>query len=114
MEVCDRAFVIDRGRFVHEAPREHLDAIQIRALLSVEPGPIKLNPNLKGLNNHVPDPDPKLISRPAEEQPSLHNRWHPDIPMLAWVKPGDEFRVECVDWTGDKFLTTITPPMCAM
>jgi len=35
MEVCDRAFVIDRGRFVHEAPREHLDANQIRALLSV-------------------------------------------------------------------------------
>src|SRR5690606_40720790 len=30
----------------------------------------------------------------------LHNRWHPDIPMVAWVKPGDEFRVECVDWTG--------------
>jgi len=30
----------------------------------------------------------------------LHNRWHPDIPMVAMVKPGDEFRVECIDWTG--------------
>lgn len=37
---------------------------------------------------------------PPEEQPYLHNRWHPDIPMIAWVKPGDEFRIECVDWTG--------------
>ena len=37
---------------------------------------------------------------PPEKQPQLHNRWHPDIPMVAWVKPGDEFRVECVDWTG--------------
>jgi formamidase len=35
-----------------------------------------------------------------EKQPSIHNRWHPDIPMVAYVKPGDEFRVECIDWTG--------------
>ena len=34
------------------------------------------------------------------DQEVLHNRWHPDIPMVATVKPGDEFRVECVDWTG--------------
>jgi formamidase len=37
---------------------------------------------------------------PAPEQDVIHNRWHPDIPMVAWVKPGDEFRIECVDWTG--------------
>jgi len=30
----------------------------------------------------------------------IHNRWHPDIPMVATVKPGDDFIVECVDWTG--------------
>lgn len=35
-----------------------------------------------------------------EQHDVLHNRWHPDIPMVAMVKPGDEFRVECVDWTG--------------
>lgn len=35
-----------------------------------------------------------------ESQDVLHNRWHPDIPMVAYVKPGAEFRVECVDWTG--------------
>jgi formamidase len=28
-----------------------------------------------------------------------HNRWHPDIPIAAEVKPGDEFRVECREWT---------------
>jgi formamidase len=30
----------------------------------------------------------------------VHNRWHPDIPMVATVKPGDDFIVECYDWTG--------------
>ncbi|HEY0009095.1 MAG TPA: acetamidase/formamidase family protein, partial [Tepidisphaeraceae bacterium] len=35
-----------------------------------------------------------------EKQDVLHNRWHPDIPIVEWVKPGDEFRIECVDWTG--------------
>jgi formamidase len=30
----------------------------------------------------------------------IHNRWHPDVPIVAWVKPGAEFRVECIDWTG--------------
>lgn len=28
-----------------------------------------------------------------------HNRWHPDIPVAAMVKPGAEFRMECRDWT---------------
>lgn len=38
----------------------------------------------------------------APEQAALkpHNRWHPDIPMVEMFKPGDEFRVECFDWTG--------------
>jgi formamidase len=40
------------------------------------------------------------IKTPATEQDVIHNRWHPDIPMVAWVNPGDEFRVECIDWTG--------------
>jgi len=40
------------------------------------------------------------IGTPPEKQDVLHNRWHPDIPMVATVKPGDQFRVECVDWTG--------------
>jgi len=41
-----------------------------------------------------------LNKTPEEQGDVLHNRWHPDIPMVAMVKPGDEFRVECIDWTG--------------
>ncbi|MFN2348796.1 MAG: formamidase [Thioalkalivibrio sp.] len=41
------------------------------------------------------------FSKPPEEQEiKPHNRWHPDIPMAVRVKPGDEFRLECCDWTG--------------
>ncbi|MBX3743365.1 MAG: acetamidase/formamidase family protein [Akkermansiaceae bacterium] len=40
------------------------------------------------------------LDAPPESLDYLHNRWHPDIPMVAYVKPGDEFRVECIDWTG--------------
>ncbi len=40
------------------------------------------------------------LSATPESQDCLHNRWHPDIPMVATVKPGAEFRVECIDWTG--------------
>jgi urea transport system ATP-binding protein len=35
MDVCDRAVVIERGRFVHEAPRASLDAEKVKTLLSV-------------------------------------------------------------------------------
>ena len=28
-----------------------------------------------------------------------HNRWHPDNPSAASVRPGSEFRVECREWT---------------
>jgi formamidase len=31
-----------------------------------------------------------------------HNRWHPDIPPAATVRPGAEFRVECRDWTDNQ------------
>ena len=40
------------------------------------------------------------VGAPATSQDVIHNRWHPDIPMVAWVKPGSEFRIECIDWTG--------------
>ena len=30
----------------------------------------------------------------------IHNRWHPDIPMAVWVKPGEDFILETYDWTG--------------
>jgi formamidase len=34
------------------------------------------------------------------ENDMVHNRWHPDIPIVAWVKPGEEFILETYDWTG--------------
>lgn len=40
------------------------------------------------------------IAAPPTEQDVIHNRWHPDIPIVSWVKPGDQFRIECIDWTG--------------
>lgn len=33
-------------------------------------------------------------------QKSLHNRWHPDIPAVCTVKPGEAFKIECHEWTG--------------
>ena len=40
------------------------------------------------------------LSESPYKNPAIHNRWHPDIPMIAWVKPGDDFIVETYDWTG--------------
>lgn len=40
------------------------------------------------------------LKHSAYDNDMIHNRWHPDIPMVATVKPGDDFIIECVDWTG--------------
>lgn len=40
------------------------------------------------------------LSQPATQNENLHNRWHPDIPIAVWVNPGDDFKIETVDWTG--------------
>lgn len=49
-------------------------------------------------------------TRPPEDQPTpLHNRWHPDIPPVASVNPGDVFRVECLDWTGGQIKNDDSP-----
>ena len=38
-------------------------------------------------------------SKNFEDQKLLgHNRWHPEIPLVATVKPGDSFRVDCREW----------------
>lgn len=46
------------------------------------------------------------LNEAPEKQDVLHNRWHPDIPMVATVEPGEEFRVQCVDWTGGQVANT--------
>ncbi|MDD3444041.1 MAG: acetamidase/formamidase family protein [Zavarzinia sp.] len=40
------------------------------------------------------------LSQSAYTNEMVHNRWHPDIPIVAWVNPGDDFVVETYDWTG--------------
>ena len=40
-----------------------------------------------------------LATSPYEND-QIHNRWHPDLPMVSTVKPGDDFIIECYDWTG--------------
>jgi formamidase len=35
-----------------------------------------------------------------------HNRWHPDIPIAEEVSPGEEFRVECREWTDSQIVNT--------
>ena len=38
-------------------------------------------------------------SKKFEDQEKIgHNRWHPEIPPVATVKPGHEFRVDCREW----------------
>ena len=40
------------------------------------------------------------LTKPMRDQEVPgHNRWHPDIPPVASVKPGEVFRIECKDWT---------------
>ena len=40
------------------------------------------------------------LTKPMSQQELPgHNRWHPDIPAVVSVKPGDVFRIECKDWT---------------
>lgn len=40
------------------------------------------------------------LTKPMNEQELPgHNRWHPDIPAVVSVNPGDVFRIECKDWT---------------
>ena len=38
-------------------------------------------------------------SKKFEDQAKVgHNRWHPEVPPVATVKPGDSFRVHCREW----------------
>lgn len=47
---------------------------------------------------------PKIVfpldsSKKFEDQKLVgHNRWHPEIPPVATVKPGESFRVDCREW----------------
>lgn len=47
-----------------------------------------------------------LRKRPKDQDILPHNRWHPDIPAVASVKPGEDFIIECMDWTGGQIVNT--------
>lgn len=38
-----------------------------------------------------------------------HNRWHPDIPSVISVNPGEVFRIECKDWTDGQIKNNDSP-----
>ena len=38
-----------------------------------------------------------------------HNRWHPDIPAVVSVNPGEVFRIECKDWTDGQIKNDDSP-----
>lgn len=40
-----------------------------------------------------------LTKSMPEQEIVGHNRWHPDIPAVVSVNPGEVFRIECKDWT---------------
>src|SRR5260221_12950563 len=40
------------------------------------------------------------LTKSAYDNDMIHNRWHPDVPIVAWVGPGDDFIIETYDWTG--------------
>lgn len=44
------------------------------------------------------DPDKPV----SEQRDVIQNRYHPDVPAVVDVKPGDDFVVQCLDWTAGK------------
>src|SRR5271168_952422 len=40
------------------------------------------------------------LSESPYKNEMIHNRWHPDVPIIEWVKPGEDFLMETYDWTG--------------
>jgi formamidase len=53
---------------------------------------------------------PINLKKPMSEQELVgHNRWHPDIPSVVSVSPGDSFRIECKDWTDGQIKNDDSP-----
>lgn len=42
------------------------------------------------------------LTKPGDQQPQTHNRWHPDVPFTETIKPGETVKIECLDWTGNQ------------
>src|ERR1700722_15352560 len=53
---------------------------------------------------------PINLKKPFTEQELVgHNRWHPDIPAVVSVNPGDVFRIECKAWTDGQIKNNDSP-----
>ena len=51
------------------------------------------------------------LTKSAYDNDMVHNRWHPDVPIVAWVNPGDDFIIETYPAASSR--TTIPPTTCA-
>jgi len=50
------------------------------------------------------------LTKPMDKQDMPgHNRWHPDIPAVVSVNPGEVFRIECKDWTDGQIQNNDSP-----
>lgn len=50
------------------------------------------------------------LTKPMDQQELPgHNRWHPEIPAVVSVNPGDVFRIECKDWTDSQIKNNDSP-----
>jgi formamidase len=50
------------------------------------------------------------LTKPMDQQELPgHNRWHPDIPAVVSVNPGEVFRIECKDWTDGQIKNDDSP-----
>jgi formamidase len=50
------------------------------------------------------------LTKPMDQQELPgHNRWHPDIPAVVSVNPGEVFRIECKDWTDGQIKNNDSP-----
>ena len=95
LDIADRVLVIENGEIVRDDPRDSVDAAQVSKysvrLKSVTPN----HEQCKKGELSMPETLIKVdLTKSAYDNDMIHNRWHPDIPMVSWVKPGDDFIIE--------------------
>ena len=105
LDVADRVLVIERGRIVHERPRARCRRGGDRALpldlTLTSNGADTMDQTMDKTTRHASKTLIEVdLSKSPYENDMIHNRWHPDIPMVAWVKPGETSSIETYDWTG--------------
>ena len=111
LDIADRVFVIEGGHLVHDDSREHIDEATIARFWRSD---FTSNEAMHQTTERACNMSKTLIKVDLTESPTkndiIHNRWHPDIPMVAWVKPGDDFASRRFDWTGGTSRTTTPRP----